>query len=150
MNEREHLPPVRKGCRYEGNLGKTKFYLTLNYFPDGRLGEMFVDLAREGAELRTMYHQLSMLVSRLLQYGLPAENLVRWWKGVRSEISGFMNGCGIAELDNKSYSSLFDMFAAIIEHEAIGEDAREANSGGVSGQIRTCPEEETEEAAEAA
>ena len=70
------LPAKRHGLTQEAKVGGHKVFLRTGEYEDGRLGEIFIDMHKEGAALRSLMNCFAMLVSLALQYGLPLEILV--------------------------------------------------------------------------
>ena len=73
MREREHLPNRRNGYTQKVVVGGHKLFLRTGEYPDGRLGEIFLDMHREGASFRSLMNCFAIAVSLGLQYGVPLE-----------------------------------------------------------------------------
>jgi ribonucleoside-diphosphate reductase alpha chain len=76
MREREKMPDRRKGYTQKAVVGGHKVYLRTGEYDDGRLGEIFIDMHKEGAALRSMINNFAIAVSLGLQYGVPLEEYV--------------------------------------------------------------------------
>ena len=70
------LPPRREGWTREARVGGHKLYVRTGEYNDGTLGELFIDLAKEGATLRGILSCFAIAVSKGLQYGVPLEEYV--------------------------------------------------------------------------
>jgi ribonucleoside-diphosphate reductase alpha chain len=73
---RFRLPARRDGYTQEARVGGHKVFLRTGEYPDGTLGELFIDLAKEGATLRGILSCFAIAVSKGLQYGVPLEEFV--------------------------------------------------------------------------
>ena len=70
------LPSRRRGWTQEARVGGHKLYIRTGEYGDGTLGELFIDLAKEGATLRGVLSCFAIAVSKGLQYGVPLEEFV--------------------------------------------------------------------------
>lgn len=73
---RERLPKKRRGFTQEAKVGGQKVYVRTGEYPDGRLGEIFIDMHKEGATMRSMANSFAIAVSLGLQHGVPLEEYV--------------------------------------------------------------------------
>ncbi|HET7410733.1 MAG TPA: vitamin B12-dependent ribonucleotide reductase, partial [Paracoccaceae bacterium] len=90
--QRERLPDRRKGYIQKTIVGGHKVYLHTGEFEDGRLGEIFIDMHKEGAAFRAMMNNFAIAVSMGLQYGVPLEEFVDAFTFVRFEPAGIVQG----------------------------------------------------------
>ncbi len=90
--EREKLPDRRKGYTQKSNVGGHKVYLRTGEYDDGRLGEIFIDMHKEGAAFRAMMNNFAISVSLGLQYGVPLEEYVEAFTFTRFEPAGIVQG----------------------------------------------------------
>ncbi|MGO8657747.1 hypothetical protein ACC771_19355, partial [Rhizobium ruizarguesonis] len=74
--EREKLPNRRQGYTQKAAVGGHKVYLRTGEFGDGRIGEIFIDMHKEGAAFRAMMNNFAIAISLGLQYGVPLEEYV--------------------------------------------------------------------------
>ena len=74
--EREKMPERRKGYTQKAIVGGHKVYLRTGEYSDGSLGEIFIDMHKEGAGFRAMMNNFAIAVSVGLQYGVPLEEFV--------------------------------------------------------------------------
>ncbi len=90
--ERERLPDRRKGYTQKAVVGGHKVYLRTGEYNDGRLGEIFIDMHKEGAAFRSLMNNFAIAVSLGLQYGVPLEEYVEAFTFTRFEPAGFVQG----------------------------------------------------------
>lgn len=86
--KRQRLPKNRAGTTQEATIGGTKLFLRVGEYPDGRVGELFIDMHKEGAAFRAMANSFAIAVSIGLQYGVPLEDFVEQFTFVRFEPHG--------------------------------------------------------------
>jgi ribonucleoside-diphosphate reductase alpha chain len=92
LREREKLPDRRKGYTQKAVVGGHKVYLRTGEYDDGRLGEIFIDMHKEGAALRSLINNFAIAISLGLQYGVPLEEYVDAFTFTRFEPSGPVQG----------------------------------------------------------
>jgi ribonucleoside-diphosphate reductase alpha chain len=92
MRERERMPDRRKGYTQKAVVGGHKVYLRTGEYDDGRLGEIFIDMHKEGAALRSFINNFAIAVSLGLQYGVPLEEYVDAFTFTRFEPAGPVQG----------------------------------------------------------
>lgn len=89
---REHLPNRRGGYTQKVIVGGHKLFLRTGEYPDGRLGEIFLDIHREGAAFRSVMNCFAIAVSLGLQYGVPLEEYLDAFVFTKFEPSGPVQG----------------------------------------------------------
>ncbi|MBV6656264.1 MAG: vitamin B12-dependent ribonucleotide reductase [Devosiaceae bacterium] len=89
---REKMPDRRKGYTQKARVGGHKVYLTTGEYEDGRLGEVFIDMHKEGAAFRAMMNNFAIAISLGLQYGVPLEEYVDAFTFTRFEPAGMVQG----------------------------------------------------------
>jgi len=89
---REKLPERRKGYTQKAIVGGHKVYLRTGEYRDGRLGEIFIDMHKEGAGFRAMMNNFAIAISVGLQYGVPLEEFVDAFTFTRFEPAGMVQG----------------------------------------------------------
>jgi ribonucleoside-diphosphate reductase alpha chain len=89
---RERLPHRRKGYTQKAMVGGHKVYLRTGEYEDGRLGEIFIDMHKEGAAFRSLMNNFAIAISIGLQYGVPLEEFVEAFTFTRFEPSGAVSG----------------------------------------------------------
>ncbi len=90
--ERERLPHRRKGYTQKATVGGHKVYLRTGEYEDGRIGEVFIDMHKEGAAFRSLMNNFAIAVSIGLQYGVPLEEFVEAYTFTRFEPQGVVTG----------------------------------------------------------
>ena len=91
-SERLKLPERRKGYTQKASVGGHKVYLRTGEYEDGKIGEIFVDMHKEGAAFRSLMNNFAIAVSIGLQYGVPLEEYVDAFTFTRFEPSGMVEG----------------------------------------------------------
>lgn len=90
--ERRKLPKRRKGYIREASISGHKIYLRTGEYEDGTLGEIFIDMYKEGAAFRGLLNSFAILASKALQYGVPLDELVDTFTFTRFDPSGPVEG----------------------------------------------------------
>ena len=90
--ERRALPGRRKGYTQKATVGGHKVFLRTGEFEDGRLGEIFIDMHKEGAGFRSLMNNFAIAISLGLQYGVPLEEFVEAYTFTRFEPAGMVSG----------------------------------------------------------
>ena len=90
--ERRRLPDRRKGYIQKATVGGHKVYLHTGEFDDGELGEIFIDMHKEGAAFRSLMNNFAIAISIGLQYGVPLEEYVDAFVFTRFEPAGEVTG----------------------------------------------------------
>ncbi len=85
---REHLPDERRSITHKFRVGDQEGYITVGLYDDGRPGEIFVKIAKEGSTVSGLMDSVALLTSVTLQYGVPIEDLSRKLKNTRFEPYG--------------------------------------------------------------
>ncbi|MEP2533219.1 vitamin B12-dependent ribonucleotide reductase [Shimia sp.] len=89
---REKMPERRKGYTQKAVVGGHKVYLRTGEYSDGNLGEIFIDMHKEGAGFRAMMNNFAIAVSVGLQYGVPLEEFVDAFTFTKFEPAGMVQG----------------------------------------------------------
>ena len=90
--DREKLPGRRKGYTQKATVGGHKVYLRTGEYDDGRLGEIFIDMHKEGAAFRSLMNNFAIAISIGLQYGVPLEEYVDAFVFTRFDPAGPVTG----------------------------------------------------------
>lgn len=90
--QRKKLPNRRKGYTQKAVVGGHKVYLRTGEYDDGHLGEIFIDMHKEGASFRSLMHNFAMAISIGLQYGVPLDEFVDAFVFTRFDPSGPVAG----------------------------------------------------------
>jgi ribonucleoside-diphosphate reductase alpha chain len=116
--ERKQLPARRLGFTQKASVGGQTIYVRTGEYEDGTLGEIFVDLHKEGATLRSLMNCFSIAVSLGLQYGVPLEEYVDKFTFTRFEPAGMVVGH-----DNiKNATSIIDYMFRMLGFEYLGRE----------------------------
>ncbi len=91
-SHREKLPERRKGYTQKAIVGGHKVYLRTGEYRDGQLGEIFIDMHKEGAGFRAMMNNFAIAISVGLQYGVPLEEFVEAFTFTKFEPAGMVQG----------------------------------------------------------
>ncbi|WP_306155453.1 vitamin B12-dependent ribonucleotide reductase [Roseovarius sp. MMSF_3281] len=91
-SHREKMPERRKGYTQKAIVGGHKVYLRTGEYEDGNLGEIFIDMHKEGAGFRAMMNNFAIAVSVGLQYGVPLEEFVDAFTFTKFEPAGMVQG----------------------------------------------------------
>jgi ribonucleoside-diphosphate reductase alpha chain len=114
---RKHkMPQRREGLTIEARVGGHKIYLRTGEYTDGRLGEIFIDMHKEGATLRSLLNCFAMSVSMGLQYGVPLEDYVDKFTFTRFEPYGMVDHPNI-----KQATSILDYIFRVVGMEYLGK-----------------------------
>jgi ribonucleoside-diphosphate reductase alpha chain len=89
---RQKLPKKRSGFIREASVAGHKVFLRTGEYEDGSLGEIFIDMYKEGAAFRGLLNSFAILASKALQYGVPLEELVDTFTFTRFEPAGYVDG----------------------------------------------------------
>ncbi|MBY6165823.1 vitamin B12-dependent ribonucleotide reductase [Pseudooceanicola nitratireducens] len=89
---RTKMPERRKGYTQKATVGGHKVYLRTGEYEDGSLGEIFIDMHKEGAGFRAMMNNFAIAVSVGLQYGVPLEEFVDAFTFTKFEPAGMVQG----------------------------------------------------------
>ncbi len=89
---RKKLPHRRKGYTQKASINNHKVYLRTGEYMDGSIGEIFIDMHKEGAAFRSLMNNFAIAVSIGLQYGVPLEEFVEAFTFTRFEPSGQVHG----------------------------------------------------------
>lgn len=114
---RQHkLPNRRQGLTIESRVGGHKVFLRTGEYQDGRLGEIFIDMHKEGATLRSLLNCFAMSVSMGMQYGVPLEDYVEKFTFTRFEPYGVVDHPNI-----KQATSIIDFIFRVLGMEYLGK-----------------------------
>jgi ribonucleoside-diphosphate reductase alpha chain len=91
-SRRDKLPERRKGYTQKAIVGGHKVYLRTGEYEGGKLGEIFIDMHKEGAGFRAMMNNFAIAVSVGLQYGVPLEEFVDAFTFTKFEPAGMVQG----------------------------------------------------------
>lgn len=109
---RKALTPTRDSITHKFEIARHEGYLTVGLYPDGSPGEIFIKIAKEGSAISGMCQAFCRAFSIALQYGLPIDEAVKRFKGMRFEPHGPTNNPEIPHAD-----SIIDYVARYLEIE---------------------------------
>ncbi|MCB8837648.1 vitamin B12-dependent ribonucleotide reductase [Aurantimonas sp. VKM B-3413] len=92
VRDQEKLPHRRKGYTQKAKIGGHTIFLRTGEYDDGRLGEIFLDMNKEGSALRALINNFAISVSLGLQYGVPLEEYVETFTFTKFEPAGLVEG----------------------------------------------------------
>ena len=113
--ERNRLPAKRRGWTQKAKIAGHTVFLRTGEYADGTLGEIFVDLHKEGASFRSLMNCFAIAVSIGLQYGVPLEEFVDKFVFTRFEPNGFVDHPNI-----KHCTSVIDYIFRVLGMEYLG------------------------------
>jgi ribonucleoside-diphosphate reductase alpha chain len=115
--ERKQLPAKRHGYTIKSKVGGQALFLRTGEYKDGTLGEIFIDMAKEGATMRSLLNSFAVAVSVGLQYGVPLEEFVDKFIFTRFEPAGMVDHPNI-----KSATSVLDYIFRVLAYEYLDRD----------------------------
>lgn len=115
--ERRALPAKRRGFTQKAKINGQALFLRTGEYNDGTLGEIFIDMAKEGATMRSMLNCFAIAISIGLQYGVPLEEYVEKFVFTRFEPSGMVDHPNI-----KSATSIIDFIFRSLAYEYLGRN----------------------------
>ncbi len=113
--EKKSLPSRRDGMTVEANVGGHKIFLRTGEYQDGALGEIFIDMFKEGAAYRSMVNCLAVAVSMGLKHGVPLEKFVEAFTFTKFEPAGMTDHPNI-----KMSTSVVDFIFRVLGMEYLG------------------------------
>ncbi len=114
--ERKKLPAKRHGFVREAVVGGHKVFLRTGEYEDGGLGEIFIDMYKEGASFKGLLNCFAVLTSKALQYGVPLEELVDTFTFTRFEPAGVVIGHEAI----RNSTSILDYVFRVLGYEYLG------------------------------
>src|SRR5215216_264729 len=112
--ERRALPAKRRGFTQKAKINGQTIFLRTGEYADQTLGEIFIDMAKEGATMRSMLNCFAIAVSIGLQYGVPLEEYVEKFVFTRFDPAGFVEHPNI-----KSTTSIVDFIFRLLGYEYL-------------------------------
>lgn len=146
--ERRRLPQRRKGYTQKATVGGHKVYLRTGEYDDGTVGELFIDMHKEGAAFRSLMNNFAIAISIGLQYGVPLEEFVEAFTFTRFEPSGTVEGNDAIKMATSVVDYLFRELAVSylgrtdlahvvpddLRPDAVGDGDQELEAA-VAGQV---------------
>jgi ribonucleoside-diphosphate reductase alpha chain len=113
---RRRLPARRSGFTQEARVAGNKVFLRTGEYEDGTIGEIFIDMHKEGAAFRSMINCFAIAISKGLQYGVPLEEFVETFTFTRFEPQGMVSG----HPNIKMATSIIDYVFRVLGLEYLG------------------------------
>ena len=130
---RRKLPDERRSITHKFSIGGHEGYVTVGLYDDGKPGEIFIVMSKEGSTISGLMDSFATAISLTLQYGVPLEALVDKFTHMRFEPSGFTKNPEIPmakSLVDYIFKWLGSKFMTAEEKQAIGIVARDSSSTG--------------------
>jgi ribonucleoside-diphosphate reductase alpha chain len=143
---REKLPGRRKGYTQKAIVGGHKVYLRTGEYDDGRVGEIFIDMHKEGAAFRAMMNNFAIAVSLGLQYGVPLDEFVEAFTFTRFDPAGMVQGNEAIKNATSVLDYIFRELAVSylgrhdLAHVVPGESDSDLGGGADEDRIQAKPE----------
>ena len=115
---RRLLPARRRGVTQEAKVAGHKLYLRTGEYDDGTIGEIFIDLHKEGATMRSLMNCFAIAVSKGLQYGVPLQEFVDTFTFTRFEPQGMVDG----HPNIKMATSVIDYVFRALGYDYLGRE----------------------------
>jgi ribonucleoside-diphosphate reductase alpha chain len=112
--ERRALPAKRRGFTQKAKINGQTIFLRTGEYADGTVGEIFIDMAKEGATMRSMLNCFAIAISIGLQYGVPLEEFVEKFVFTKFDPAGFVEHPNI-----KSSTSIVDFMFRLLGYEYL-------------------------------
>jgi ribonucleoside-diphosphate reductase alpha chain len=124
--ERDRLPDRRKGYTQKASVGGHKVYLRTGEYEDGRIGEVFIDMHKEGAAFRSLMNNFAIAVSIGLQYGVPLEEFVEAFTFTRFEPQGIVTGNDVIKMSTSILDYTFrELAISYLDRHDLGHVDRD-------------------------
>ena len=124
--ERDRLPDRRKGYKQKASVGGHKVYLRTGEYEDGRIGEVFIDMHKEGAAFRSLMNNFAIAVSIGLQYGVPLEEFVEAFTFTRFEPQGIVTGNDVIKMSTSILDYTFrELAISYLDRHDLGHGDRD-------------------------
>ena len=128
---RRKLPDERRSITHKFDVGGHEGYITVGLYEDGKPGEIFLRMSKEGSTVSGLMDSFATAISLTLQYGVPLEALVKKFTHMRFEPSGFTKNPEIPiakSLVDYMFRWLGSKFLSPEEKQAIGVISRDTDS----------------------
>ncbi|HZJ83465.1 MAG TPA: vitamin B12-dependent ribonucleotide reductase [Clostridia bacterium] len=116
---REKARGRRRGFTHSAKIGDIELYVTVNFYPNGEIVELFISTDKEGTVVKGLLASLSKAISNMLQYKIPPQEIARTLRGQQYEPSGFVSRHPYI----KQATSISDLVSKIIDIE-LGDYSR--------------------------
>ena len=134
QTERNKLPQRRKGYTQKATVGGHKVYLRTGEYEDGSLGEIFIDMHKEGAAFRSLMNNFAIAVSIGLQYGVPLEEYVEAFTFTRFEPQGIVTGNDAIKMATSILDYTFrELAVSYLDRHDLGHVSKEDLEASATG-----------------
>ena len=147
--QRKRLPGRRKGYTQKAAVGGHKVYLRTGEYDDGSLGEIFIDMHKEGAAFRSLMNNFAIAISIGLQYGVPLDEFVEAFTFTRFEPQGIVEGNDAIKMATSILDYVFREIAVSylgrddlahvepddLRPDSVGEAYVPSGGGGANGGV---------------
>src|SRR5262249_53727848 len=146
LARRRRLPDRRAGYTQKARIGNHKIYLRTGEYEDGTLGEIFVDMHKEGAAFRSMTNCFAIAISLGLQHGVPLEEVVDAFLFTRFEPNGVVQGNPHIKMTTSIIDYIFrELAISYLERHDLAHVEPEDLRGDAIHRDKPEPEFESEE-----
>ena len=129
---RRRLPHRRKGYIQKASVGGHKVYLHTGEYDDGELGEVFIDMHKEGAAFRSLMNNFAIAISIGLQYGVPLEEFVDAFVFTRFEPAGAVTGNDRVRSATSILDYIFrELGVSYLDRQDLASDGAELDADGL-------------------
>ena len=148
LSKRRRMPQRRGGYTQKAIVGGHKVYLRTGEYQDGTLGEVFIDMHKEGAAFRSLMNCFAIAVSIGLQYGVPLEEFVEAYTFTRFEPNGIVAGNDRIKMSTSMIDYIFrELAVSYLDRQDLAQvTSEDLNADVVGGDPE--PEYDTEEVVE--
>jgi ribonucleoside-diphosphate reductase alpha chain len=144
LTKRRELPTRRSGYTQKAHIGGHKIYLRTGEYKDGALGEIFLDMHKEGAAYRSLLNAFSIAVSLGLQHGVPLEEFVEAFIFTRFEPNGMVTGNPYVKMTTSVVDYVFrELAITYLGRHDLAQVSPESLKSDVSEKMPQFESEET-------
>ncbi len=136
VSQKKSLPNRRIGYTQKATVGGHKVYLRTGQYEDGSLGEIFIDMHKEGAAYRSLMNCFSIAVSLGMQYGVPLEEYVDAFTFTKFEPNGMVQGHDNLKMATSVIDYVFRDLACryLGRHDLVHVKPTDLDSDKISGE----------------
>lgn len=130
LARRRRLPERRRGYTQKATVGGHKVYLRTGEYSDGSLGELFIDMHKEGAAFRSLMNSFAIAISLGLQYGVPLEEFVDAFVFTRFEPNGIVQGNQSIKMSTSIIDYIFrELAVSYLDRDDLAQVKKDALRG---------------------
>ena len=136
--KRSRLPDRRKGYTQKATVGGHKVYLRTGEYENGKIGEIFIDMHKEGAAFRSLMNNFAIAVSMGLQYGVPLDEFVEAFTFTRFEPQGLVTGNDTIKMATSILDYIFrELAISYLDRHDLGHVNRQEISEDIPDTVDT-------------